>query len=536
MSKKKMTALVILGVLLFYAISVGIVFFVARDKAASDFNSVYSKFCSSSSDVAQGYEKYGKNNNTDFESLVFDMQCFYGSNVFLSAIIDENGNVISKTKSAAKISIYNGDKNEEETYILDLEKHLTDEDKIKIDEFQKSRVGGMVLSRIDIYENEKERIPVSIFFTGKNRKDLTNQELKIRLTKYDANRSFFADDENCSYSWYLYNIGQEEYSKECFGVLERELDEFSYYVKESSENATEIESSIPAQVRILWGTQEFLANGKKYYVYTSMAQNVWIDTLKGDAFEEYTIYLGLLFAVLGVIITSVSSALHNKSRRLDNAASAFTSAAAHELKTPLAVIQNQCECIMENIAPQKNEEYVKSIYDEALKMNALVMNILQYTKLTKDGKIKKEKCNLCKTVKEEAEKYKAFAESCGAVLECEILCEKANIRCNRELIALAIDNYLSNAVKFSKGKRTVRISLKGSKGSYSVEVYNDGDGISDSLKHSLWNVLSKEDRARTSGNGSGMGLAICKRIFEFHDCLYGFKNTQNGVVFWFTIG
>ena len=41
----------------------------------------------------------------------------------------------------------------------------------------------------------------------------------------------------------------------------------------------------------------------------------------------------------------------------------FIADLTHEMKTPIAIIQNQCECVLENIAPEKNEEYLKSIYD-----------------------------------------------------------------------------------------------------------------------------------------------------------------------------
>ena len=42
--------------------------------------------------------------------------------------------------------------------------------------------------------------------------------------------------------------------------------------------------------------------------------------------------------------------------------SSFTSAMVHEMKKTIAIIQNQCECILENIAPDNNNEYVSSIY------------------------------------------------------------------------------------------------------------------------------------------------------------------------------
>ena len=102
-------------------------------------------------------------------------------------------------------------------------------------------------------------------------------------------------------------------------------------------------------------------------------------------------------------------------------------------------------------------------------------------------------------------------------------------------MSLAVGNYISNGIKFAKGDKNVKITLSGEKSPYSIEVYNDGDGISSELKGHLWSVMTKEDKARTSGSGSGMGLAICKKIFDFHGCTYGLRNTENGVVFWVVV-
>ena len=69
-------------------------------------------------------------------------------------------------------------------------------------------------------------------------------------------------------------------------------------------------------------------------------------------------------------------------------------------------------------------------------------------------------------------------------------------------MALAVNNYISNAVKFAKGDKNVTITLEGKQGYYIINVYNDGDGISGELKPFLWNTFTKEDKARTSGSGS----------------------------------
>ena len=88
----------------------------------------------------------------------------------------------------------------------------------------------------------------------------------------------------------------------------------------------------------------------------------------------------------------------------------LTSAVAHELKTPLAVIQNQCECILENVAPEKNMDYTRSVYNETKQMNRLIVSFLQYNRLQKIQHLEKVKCDMREIVQEEIEKYEDLFE------------------------------------------------------------------------------------------------------------------------------
>ena len=196
-----------------------------------------------------------------------------------------------------------------------------------------------------------------------------------------------------------------------------------------------------------------------------------------------------------------------KNEKLEEAKSTFISAASHELKTPLAVIQNQCECIMENVAPEKNSEYINSIYDEALRMNGIVSSLLSYNKISQMTHIEKEKCNLSELLREEVKTYRKFAQSSGEIY----------INCNPQLMKMAIDNYLSNAVKYSVGDKRIEVNLIKNKSSFTLAVINPADKESVDTAKDAWNEFSRADKARQrKGESIGMGLAICKKIFELH--------------------
>ena len=190
---------------------------------------------------------------------------------------------------------------------------------------------------------------------------------------------------------------------------------------------------------------------------------------------------------------------------------------------------------MENISPQKNEEYLNSIYEETCRMNTIVSALLSYNRLSQLTEIKKEKCNLSQILREETDKYNSFAESVSAELT-ENIADNIYAWCNEELIRMAIDNYLSNALKYAVGDKKVNVSLSGNKTTFTLEVMNPAEKGSAKNAADIWSEFGKADKSRQrKGASVGMGLPICKKIFDLHgfeaysiykdeNIIFGFKS------------
>ena len=88
---------------------------------------------------------------------------------------------------------------------------------------------------------------------------------------------------------------------------------------------------------------------------------------------------------------------------------------------------------------------------------------------------------------------------------------------NAQLMKMAIDNYLSNAVKYSVGDKTVQVNLFRNNIYFVISVENPADEESVKVAHQAWDEFSRGDNARQrQGASVGMGLPICKKIFELH--------------------
>ena len=289
------------------------------------------------------------------------------------------------------------------------------------------------------------------------------------------------------------------------------------------------------------------------FVYIASKTNYLYAAFGNPAFKRK-----LAFIAAGLAIIYAALLIYygrKKSFDIDEAKRTFVSAAAHELKTPLSVIQNQAECVLEDIAPNKNKEYIASISEEAKRMKEILASLKQYENLSDMKNIEMEELDLADLVEEELEKYRNSFDIRGIDVRCNL--EKpAKIKGNSELLKIVIDNYLSNAARYamkpdvepelesksetSNSAKTVLRVESGKEGKgIKFSCFNTHDEIPERELEKAWDMLYKIDRSRTrfeddslgeeevaSSDSGGMGLALCKRILDYHGYKYGASNIK----------
>lgn len=237
--------------------------------------------------------------------------------------------------------------------------------------------------------------------------------------------------------------------------------------------------------------------------------------------------LGLLLcAVFTSILSNGFYKIYREQLRLDETRRRMTSAITHEFKTPLGIIRTYSEGIKENIAEDKKDHYLDIIIDETYRMDKMVLEMLDLSKLElKLYKLKKELLcinDLVQKVLKNDEKI--FCDS-NIIVNYEYD-EIYEINADYFRIEQVIQNLLSNAVNNAKSK--IQISIE----THSVHFFNDGNKIDEEKITLIWDIFYKEDNSRNN-HGTGIGLTIVKNILELHNMQYGVKNTENGVDFWF---
>ncbi len=520
MTKKKLTAIVLLGSFMMFICATFINYFSALEDMLEDVRQNYA-----SSHCDDMVIDYVEGRIEDIESLHRNILGYTPDSTntkpaYAFALVDKNKNVLFKSENGLWWSVYDEKTNQSSMNYASIEEYMTSEVKSEIMKFKiQSGHGNILIHEINLHSDGEKKIPVSIVLG-----DQKGGYMTVKLNDLEINET--VNREKNRYlilNWNFYDLDENsidhKYYQKAMTKLENAISEYEYNGNDGGHG--------------FFSSGEFnhcsVFDGYAFFMYVEYSPFHKIIT--SEFFWALTFYTAIIFAVATLIVYIVAIRLFNKSQQMRRNQQAFISAAAHELKTPLAVIQNQCECIMENIAPEKNGEYVKSVYDEAVRMDSIVRTLLLFNRVTNAESVLKERCDLSEIVKAEIEKYRAYAKTNNAEISCDIK-DGVFVSANHELISLAIDNYFSNAVKYAKGEKKISVRLEANAKEFVFEVYNDGDAIP--YTEDIWGILTKGDSARTSsGDSSGMGLPISKRIFELHGFGCSYTNKRGGVSFFF---
>lgn len=192
----------------------------------------------------------------------------------------------------------------------------------------------------------------------------------------------------------------------------------------------------------------------------------------------------------------------------------FIANVSHELKTPLAVMQNYGTLLQsEDLTQEQRLQYARAITDQTRRLSSLVMNILKLNKLENQQ------------IYPNVEKYDLGEQLCECMLEFESVWEEKEIEietniedeiyveADKELLSLVWHNLLSNALKFTEEKGTVFLSLYKQDGYACVEVKDTGCGMSADTGRNIFKKFYQGDTSHAT-KGNGLGLALVKRVID----------------------
>lgn len=192
----------------------------------------------------------------------------------------------------------------------------------------------------------------------------------------------------------------------------------------------------------------------------------------------------------------------------------FFSNVSHEIKTPLAVIQNNAELLkIGGLSDEQQRECVDSILSSSKRLSSLITNILKLNKLDKQViQPKSENFDICQQLCECALQFENVWEKKNIEFEADLE-DRAMVNADEELLALVWTNLLSNAMKFTPEGGSVTLKQTSTDKLIIVSVTDTGCGMDEQTISHIFDKFYQGDTSHST-EGNGLGLALVQRITE----------------------
>ncbi|MDE5873321.1 MAG: HAMP domain-containing histidine kinase, partial [Lachnospiraceae bacterium] len=259
--------------------------------------------------------------------------------------------------------------------------------------------------------------------------------------------------------------------------------------------------------------------GKRYFIYTYGYYNFY-DYHMDDCIRVYCI-VAMLVTILALLMARSRWIRVRTQYEIEDYRKSLTDAMAHDLKSPLMALSGFAENLKDNVHTEKRGYYADVISENVNYMNSIIERILELSKTeANDMKLKRESIELQTLFDEVVSKYEGQIDKKKLTIDTE---GDITINADRQLMLQAIDNLISNAVKFSNDESIINIVCD--KNFITISnTYTANEDEPDELD--LLKPFVKGSESRSNKSGSGIGLTIAKNIFELHGYKLSLKRAE----------
>lgn len=293
---------------------------------------------------------------------------------------------------------------------------------------------------------------------------------------------------------------------------------------------------LPAAGRVwrmdVWST---LPAGRSWFAWLVLAGGLLVAGLLVTVFVEIVtraVKVEALVAARTAELERANAALARSNVDLQR----FAYVASHDMREPLRVVTTYAELIAEELGPQVADEQrqrLQRVIENARRMQALVGNLLEHARAL--GSVEPFRpADLGALARAALENLALSVQESGAVVSLGPL---PTVRCDPVEILSLFQNLLGNALKFRRPEVPLEISVQARRvdDAWEVSVRDNGIGIPPAHRERVFEMFQRL-HPRDRYPGTGLGLAVCRRIVERHGGKISIETTDGpGTVVRFTL-
>jgi len=224
---------------------------------------------------------------------------------------------------------------------------------------------------------------------------------------------------------------------------------------------------------------------------------------------------------------------------LERLQSGFVSSVSHELRTPLTILRTSLALLREQgeaCPPQRRQELLETIEHHAGRLEALVTDLLEVTRL-EAGQVtlSRQLTDLRTIVKRTVQAFVPLMDGRQQTVTLDLPPHLSLVSVDRRRVEQVLDNLLSNAHKFTPKGGHIRVGVREREGTMEVSVQDDGPGIPPQEQERIFEKFYTLGTRRGLA-GMGLGLYIARQLVSLHGGHIWVESQPGaGSTFYFTI-
>lgn len=259
-----------------------------------------------------------------------------------------------------------------------------------------------------------------------------------------------------------------------------------------------------------------------------------IDNDSENFYDENINFINIFPEHIALILENIS--LYQESEKLNKRKAEFLAGISHEFKTPLNSIIGFSDILKTKLSDEKSNKYLGNISQSSKHLLSLIQDVIDVSK------------SQYKLMELKYSEFNAKTEIIKIIDTLEWIMKEKKIKISYTLIDVEMSadlkrfrqliyNLVSNAVKFNKISGKIIIITYLENGNFVFEITDTGDGISKRDYDKIFNFFSQVNRSQLKRqSGSGIGLALCKKITDAHNGKIAFKSKlKQGSTFEFSL-